>query len=101
MASVDLQEKVNFTRLSRLLVDKGTEALRNTFDVIHPPASLPAVLNANKTCLIKLKPRVINNSQWNYYTHHRATPQNLRPLMSPYLRFYFETFAAFRKQDGV
>ena len=65
MASADLQEKVNFTRLSRLLVDKGTEALRNIFDGIHPPASLPAVLNANKTSLLRLKPRVINNSQWN------------------------------------
>ena len=64
MASVDLQEKANFTRLSRLLVDKGTEALRNTFDAIHSPANLPAVLNANRTSLLRLKHRVINNSQW-------------------------------------
>ncbi|XP_028402096.1 uncharacterized protein LOC114525086 [Dendronephthya gigantea] len=65
MASDELQEKANFTRLSRLLVDKGTEALRNTFDTIHPPVSLPGVLAANKTSLQKLKPRVINNSQWD------------------------------------
>ena len=65
MASVDLQEKANFARLSRLLVDKGTEALRNTFDGIHPAASLPAVLNANKTSLLMLKPRVITDSQWD------------------------------------
>jgi hypothetical protein len=65
MASVDLQEKANFTRLTRLLVDKGTEALRTTLDAIHPPASLPAVLAANRTSLLKLKPRVINDSQWN------------------------------------
>jgi WD40 repeat protein len=65
MASVDLQEKANFTRLSRLLVDKGTEALRNTFDAIHPPANLPVVLNANRTSLLRLKPRVIYNSQWD------------------------------------
>ncbi|XP_028402134.1 uncharacterized protein LOC114525121 isoform X2 [Dendronephthya gigantea] len=65
MASVDLQEKANFTRLSRLLVDKGTEGLRNTFDTIHPLVSLPGVLAANKTSLQKLKPRVINNSQWD------------------------------------
>ena len=62
MAFVDLQQNANFTRLSRLLVDKGTEALRNTFDGIHPPASLPGVLNFNKSSLLKLKPRVINNS---------------------------------------
>ena len=65
MASVDMQEKANFTRLSRLLVDKGTEALRTTFDTIRSPASLPAVLAANRTSLLKLKPRVINDSQWD------------------------------------
>jgi WD40 repeat protein len=64
MASVNLQEKANFTRLSRLLVDKGTEALRNTLDAVHP-ANLPAVLNANRTTLLKLKPRVINDTQWD------------------------------------
>ena len=65
MASPDLNEKANFTRLSRLLVDKGTEALRNTFDGIHSPTNLSAVLSANKTCFLKLKPRVINNCQWD------------------------------------
>jgi hypothetical protein len=64
MASVE-EEKANFTRLSRLLVDKGTEALRNTFDTIHSPANLPAVLNANRKSLLRLKIRVINNSQWD------------------------------------
>ena len=53
---MDLHEKANFTRLSRLLVDKGTEALRNTFDSIHSPANLPAVLSAKKTFLLKLTP---------------------------------------------
>ena len=65
MASLNLQEKANFTRLSRLLVDKGCEALRMTFDAIHPPASLTTVLNANRRVLLKLKPRVINFTQWN------------------------------------
>ncbi len=65
MASIDLEEKANFTRLSRLLVDKGTEALRNTLDAIHAPPNLPAVLNANRTTLLRLKPRVINDIQWD------------------------------------
>ena len=65
MASVILQEKANFTRLSRLLVDKGTEALRITLDAIHAPANLPAVLNANRATLLRLKPRVINDTQWD------------------------------------
>ena len=65
MASVNLEEKANFTRLSRLLVDKGTEALRNTLNAFHPSANLPAVLNAKKTSLLKSKHRVINDTQWD------------------------------------
>ena len=63
--SVDLNEKANFTRISRLLVDKGTKALRITFDGIHPPAKLLAVLKSKKKSLLKLKPGVINNLQWD------------------------------------
>ena len=65
MASLNRQEKANFTILSRLLVDKGCEALRMTFDAIHPPANLITVLNANRSVLLKLKPRVINFTQWD------------------------------------
>ncbi|CAB4018308.1 Hypothetical predicted protein, partial [Paramuricea clavata] len=65
MAFVHLQEKADFTRLSRLLVDKGTEALRNTLDAIHPPANLPAVLNGNKKSLLRLKFKVVNGHQWD------------------------------------
>ena len=65
MASLNLQEKANFTRLSRLLVDKGCEALRMTFDAIHPPTNLATVLNANRSVLLKLKLRVINFTQWD------------------------------------
>ncbi len=65
MASNNLKEKANFTRLSRLLLDKGTEALRNTLDAIHPPANLPAVLNANSTSLLRLRFKVINGHQWD------------------------------------
>ena len=65
MASADLSEKDNFTRISRLLVDKGTAALRIYFDGIHPPANLLAVLTKKKKSLSKLKvKKIINNSQW-------------------------------------
>ncbi|CAB3991993.1 Hypothetical predicted protein [Paramuricea clavata] len=63
MASDNLKEKANFTRLSRLIVDKGTEALRVTFDALHP-ANLPAALKVNKASLLKLRPGVINGNQW-------------------------------------
>ena len=56
-----LKAKANFSRVCQLLVDKGGEALRFTFDAIHPPPNLAAVLNANKSVLQKIK--VINSSQ--------------------------------------
>ena len=95
MASVDLQEKVNFTRLSRLLVDKGTEALRNTFDGIHAPASLPAVLNAYKTCFIKLK--VINNSQWNLLYPPSGDPPDSKTFDVTLLTVLFRNICGFPK----
>ena len=65
MASANLHEKANGTRLSRLLVDKGTEAMRQTFDNIHSPATLATVLNAKVTQLQKLRYKIINKSQWD------------------------------------
>ncbi|CAB4027414.1 Hypothetical predicted protein, partial [Paramuricea clavata] len=53
------------TRLSKLLLDKGTKALRVTLDDIHNPAKLPGILNAKKIELLKLKPLVINDTQWD------------------------------------
>ena len=38
------QEKDNFLRLSTLIIDGGTKLLREVFNDIHPPASLPTVL---------------------------------------------------------
>ena len=78
MASLNLQEKANFTRLSRLLVDKGCEALRKTLDAIHPPASLNTVLNTNRSVLLKLKPRVINFTQWNSLFPPSGNPPDVK-----------------------
>ncbi|CAB4010885.1 E3 ubiquitin- ligase DZIP3, partial [Paramuricea clavata] len=90
MASMNLDEKANFTRLSRLLVDKGTEALRNTLDSLHPSANLPAVLNANRTALLKLKPRVINDTQWDLLFPPSGNPPNSKTfdvtLLTVFLR---------------
>ena len=63
--STILSDQANGARLSRLLVDKGTEVLRKKFDSIHPPSNLAAVLNTNKRILQRLKPKVINASQWD------------------------------------
>ena len=59
------KETTNYARLCRLMVDVGTQALRDTLDAIHPPANLPTVLAGNKTTLQTLRTRkVINAAQW-------------------------------------
>ncbi|XP_031555961.1 uncharacterized protein LOC116292746 [Actinia tenebrosa] len=64
----ETDEKINYTKLCRLLVDGGTRAVRCVFDGIHTPALLKAALITNKTTLQKLKKpkgRVLNNEQWD------------------------------------
>ena len=94
MAS-DLQEKANFTRLSRLLVDKGTEVLRNTFNGIHPPARLPAVLNANKKSLLRLKFKVINTSQWDLLYPSSGDPPDSKTFDVTLLTVLFRNICGF------
>lgn len=60
--SMDDRRRGNGARLSRLLIDKGTEAMRNVFDNIHPPSKLTAVLNSHKIFLKNL--RCINRIQF-------------------------------------
>ena len=64
-AASSTKETTNYARLCRLLVDVGTQALRDKLNGIHSPANLPAVLAANKASLLKLKTkRIINPTQW-------------------------------------
>ena len=59
------KETTNYARLCRLLVDVGTQALRDTFHAIHAPANLHTVLVGNKTALQSLRQRkIINPTQW-------------------------------------
>ena len=59
------KETTNYARLCRLMVDVGTQALRDTFDAIHTPTNLYIVLAGNKATLRTLRTRkVINATQW-------------------------------------
>lgn len=63
------KETTNYARLCRLLVDIGSQALRDTFDGIHSPGSLhtdlasPPVHSTLQT-LFKGKKKVLNPTQW-------------------------------------
>ena len=60
------REKTNGNKLSRLLIDGGTTALRNIFDAIHPSANLTSDLNSNYSILNNLlRRRVLNGHQWD------------------------------------
>ena len=68
-------EKTNGAKLSRLLIDGGTTALRNVFDAHHPPENLAADLNACYSILNDLLRRpVLNNHQWNKLFPPGGTP---------------------------
>ena len=61
------KETTNYARLCRLLVDVGSQALRDTFDRIHPPAGLHLVLApgtpAHGTLQSLRKKRILNPTQ--------------------------------------
>ena len=59
------KETTNYARLCRLLVDVGFQALRDTFDRIHPPAVLHLVLARERARLQSLRARrILSATQW-------------------------------------
>ena len=67
-SSSSTKETTNYARLCRLLVDFGTQALRDTFDSIHPPRGLHSVLQlaTHKSSPLQLlrKRKILNPTQW-------------------------------------
>lgn len=62
------KETTNYARLCRLLIDVGSEALRNKFDGIHQPAKLSSVLASHavqKNLQSLRKKKVLNPKQWS------------------------------------
>ena len=62
------RENTNYARLCRLLIDMGTEALRNIFNGIHSPANLHKILFSSSPHYNTLKwlqrRRVLNPTLW-------------------------------------
>ena len=59
------KETTNYARLCRLLVDIGSQALRDALNTIHAPTNLHSVLAANIATLQSLRARrIINPIQW-------------------------------------
>ncbi|XP_068745826.1 NLR family CARD domain-containing protein 3-like isoform X1 [Montipora capricornis] len=62
------RENTNYARLCRLLVDVGSQALRDTFDRIHSPATLNRILSSTSAHYPTLqslrKRRILNPTQW-------------------------------------
>ncbi len=68
--------KANYSRVCQLLVDEGGDALRAALHAVHPPSTLAAVLNANKSVLKKIRYSVINASQWELLFPASGTPDS-------------------------
>lgn len=59
------KEKSNYARLCCLLVDIGSQVLRDWFNRVHPPGSLCSALTIHHATLLSLwKRRIINPVQW-------------------------------------
>ena len=61
------KETTNYSSLCHLLVDVGTQALRDTFDRVHPPADLHEVLThppVHPALQSLRKKRILNPTQW-------------------------------------
>ncbi|XP_046849881.1 uncharacterized protein LOC124443403 [Xenia sp. Carnegie-2017] len=63
----NLKIEENFTRLSKLLINKGTQALKTTLQSLLKPSSLAGKLKdpSTKKTLKSLKFNVIKNEQWD------------------------------------
>ena len=62
---VSTKETTNYARLCRLLIEVGSEALREIFDKIHRPGSLHTALMNHKATLQSLRSRnILNPIQW-------------------------------------
>ena len=75
---VSTRENTNYARLCRLLIDVGSEVLRDTFNGIHPPGNLPAILSGTsvESTLKSLKgKKVLNATQWGEL--YPATPSKV------------------------
>lgn len=59
-------ETTNYARLCRLLVGVGSKVIRDTFDKIHPPASLHTSLTTTYHSKLQAlrKKKVLNATQW-------------------------------------
>ena len=71
-------EKTNGAKLSRLLIDGGTQVLRSVFDSYHPPAKLAAHLKTSYSILdYLLRRRILNRLQWDLlFPPSGATPDS-------------------------
>ena len=80
MASIlgSSDEKTNGFKLTRLIVDGGTEALRKAFRKIHP-GNLQVVLSCNQPILSRLRsrPKIINDHQWEKLYPPASNPPNI------------------------
>ena len=75
---VSTRENTNYARLCRLLVDVGSAVLRDTFNRIHPPANLPAILSqtlVKRTLKDLRKKNKLSATQWGEL--YPATPSTV------------------------
>ena len=79
------RENTNYARLCRLLIDIGTEALRNIFNGIHSPANLHKILSSSSPHYTTLqwlrKKGVLNPTLWGKLSTSSSSEFDITLLM--------------------
>ena len=74
------KEATNYARLCRLLIEVGSQVLREKFNDIHDPANLHIILNSRMPKLTSLRSRgILTQAQWdsmNPAVHETVSSEN-------------------------
>lgn len=79
---VTTRENVNYARLCRLLIDVGSEVLRDTFNRIHSPAKLSEVLSRPLEKSILLGKKKKKQGKWKRKLLNETQKKELYPTSS-------------------
>ncbi|XP_046849609.1 uncharacterized protein LOC124443124 [Xenia sp. Carnegie-2017] len=73
---LNITEEANGARLSKLLINKGTQALKDTLQYLLKPSNLSATLNdpSKKSKLKSLKVKVIGKDEWDLLYPSTGSP---------------------------
>ena len=95
------KQTTNYARLCRLLVDVGSQALRDIFDKIHPPTRLHDMLSSHHVrhsleMLYKGKHNILTSTQWGKLYPSCPSPVSSQNFDITLLMVLLRNFSGFK-----